>query len=164
MPLDPSVLTASLRSFMDKDYSGFAGFPVDELDAAARWANAVDAYTGGGANIIPIAIEVVPGMAKAALQAGLSGMSVPLAGPLIFDVAFVAYATTLGVGMAPAFVAVPPIPGTLSVALLAQAALSLPPNPSKSPAEQLPLIAGVFDLWFRTATATPPGGSPVPWS
>lgn len=161
MPLVVATLTTELQKFMDDSYGGFVAFPTDELDAAALWAAAIDTYAG--VNLTPP--STASAAAKSALQGGLTGMSAPGAGPAIFDTAFVAYASAMALGMAPAMVGVPPVPGTLVVGLVASAAAALPPNPSKPPAVQLGILAGVIDTWFRTGTATPSGGGPpVPWA
>lgn len=161
MPLVVATLTTELQKFMDESYAGFTGWPADELDAAAKWATAIDTYAG--VNLIPASTAAAA--AKSALQGGLSGMSAPGAGPAIFDAAFVLYAAAIAGGQAPAFVGVPPLPGTLLVGLVASAVAALPPNPPKPPAVQLGILAGVIDAWFRTGSATPSGGgSPIPWS
>lgn len=166
--LDPAVLTDELRKFMDESHGSFIGFPEDELDAAEKWAAAIDAYAGTNLTDLTFLAVVTPlaaSGAKTALVAGLSGMSVPAAGPGVFDVAMTAYAAALGVGMQPGHTATPPVLGSLVVSLAASAAAALPPNPPKPPAVQLAIIAGVIDAWFRTGTATPSGGgSPAFWA
>ena len=96
--LDPAVLTDELRKFMDESHGSFIGFPEDELDAAEKWAAAIDAYAGTNLTDLTFLAVVTPlaaSGAKTALVAGLSGMSVPAAGPGVFDVAMTAYAAAL---------------------------------------------------------------------
>jgi hypothetical protein len=62
------------------------------------------------------------------------------------DAAFAAFAATVGLGMAPAFVAVPPA-APLGVAVLLTA-----PQPTHAAAAAL--FATTIDSWFRTGSAT----------
>jgi hypothetical protein len=160
MALIVLTLTEALRSFMDEDAPNFVGYPADETEAAAAWAAAIDAYTGAGLLLTPL--SATGAVAKPALQAALEGMSVPGAGPVVMEAAFLAYASALVPGMLPAFIGTPP-PPVLSVLLAAQGALAIAtPTP---PAIQGAGVALVIDAWFRLGTATPSGGGPtVPWA
>ncbi len=159
MPLLPTTLVAKIREFNDEKYENFTGFPKSPVEAAAKWAAALDAYTGSGALVFPP--STTGAAAKTAFEIVMA-TSNPATAMVQFDLAFLTYATTLGLGMAPAFVATPPpTPLTPLLAALVPAALVPPGVPA---AVQIGLQASVIDTWFRTALATPPGGSPVPWA
>jgi hypothetical protein len=74
------------------------------------------------------------------------------------ETAFTAFATAVGTGMAPAFVAVPPA-GLVGFA--AQFGGAMP----DTHAEAGDVIATMIDTWMKTGTATPSaGGAAVLWS
>jgi hypothetical protein len=74
------------------------------------------------------------------------------------ETAFASFASTVGTGMAPAFIATPP-PGAVGFA--AQFAGPYP----ETHADAGDQIGSLIDTWMRTGTAVPSGGgSPVPWS
>jgi hypothetical protein len=161
MALIVATLSDALRSFLDPDFSGFVDFPADEVDAASKWSAAIDLYTGSGLLVTPP--STAGPAAKEAMAVAMLGMSAPGVGPVFFDVAFLAYATALGAGMLPAFVATPP-PIPLSTTLVPSALAAVVPG-GVPPSIQVPILAGIIDLWFRTATVTPSGGGvPVPWA
>lgn len=158
MVLDPLLLESKLREFMDESYSGFVGWPANDAEAAQAWGDAIDAYVTG---ITPVSTTVAA--AKAALVLGLSGLSAPGAAVALLDASFAAYAATVGGGMAPAFVAVPPLPGTFTLALSPVLVANAVPGVTGPVA--VAALAACIDLWFRTGTATPSGGGPpVPWA
>lgn len=161
MPLLASVLETELRKFMDPQYAGFQGWPTNDVDTATAWANAIDTYTGGGLAVTPPSASGA--VAKTGLQTGLLGMSAPGAALAIFDVAMLAYATALGLGMAPAFVATPPVaPLTITPPTIATIIASGLAGASSS--QQAAVLATWIDTWFKTATAVPAaGGPPVTW-
>lgn len=161
MALLASVLETELRKFMDPQYAGFQGWPTNDVDTAAAWANAIDVYTGSGLSVFPVSTTGV--IAKGILQTGLLGMSAPGAAIPIFDIALLAYATSLGLGMLPTFVGAPPVlpltvtPPTLVTIIAAGLA-------GASSSEQAALMATWIDIWFKTGTAVPSaGGPPVLW-
>lgn len=146
MPLNAPGLQADLESL-------FADPPATTAECGQAWADAVGAYASG---IVPASTTV------AAAQATLAGAltsafdSGDAASPM--DAAFTAFATTVGTGMAPAFVAAPP-PSPVGFATL-----FAPPFPGTH-AEAASKFATAIDTWCRTGTATPSGGgAPVPWS
>jgi hypothetical protein len=74
------------------------------------------------------------------------------------DAAFQAFGAAVGLGMAPAFVAVPP------PAPVGFASLFAKPYQTSAAAAAAHLTPAI-DAWMRTGTATPAiGGSPIPWS
>lgn len=164
MPRNVVTLHEAMREFMDEDYAGFVSFPVDEADAAERWADAIDRYTGSGASITPPV--VTPGVGSAARDAlalALAGMSTPapVGGPAVMDIAFAAYASTLAGAMITTVItaATPPPLGALSVAL---AAAALPGfTPPGVPAEiQTLALAAAIHAWFSTGTYVGSAGPP----
>lgn len=158
--LSVARLTDELRRTMDPTYEDFAGFPEDDAAAALAWANALDAFTLGGAGVLPP--SSTGAAAKAALVVGLAGMSAPGGFLALADAAFAAYATALAGGMPPATVNVPP-PLPLTIPLIAT---TFPAGMAgASAAVQCAAIAAVIDAWLRTGTSTPvSGGSPAPWT
>lgn len=162
MPLMASVLETELRKFMDPQYAGFQGWPTNDVDTAAAWANAVDVYTAGGFGVTPV--STTGAIAKGLLQTGLLGMSAPGAAIPLFDIAMLSYATSLAVGMLPGgFVGTPPIlpltvtPPTLVTIIAAGLG-------GASSSEQSALLATWIDVWFKTGTAVPvAGGPPILW-
>jgi hypothetical protein len=74
------------------------------------------------------------------------------------ETAFTVFATAVGVGMLPAFVATPP---ATPVGFATQFAGPKPETHAAAASQ----ISGIIDTWMRTGTATPSiGGAPVPWS
>lgn len=143
MPLNSAALAQALLDLGDPETSAAAG---------QAWANAMGEY----------AAEVVPPSTSAAaatstLAGALAAAFVsPAAAPLM-EVAFLAFGATLGLGMAPAFVAVPPAAPVGFAAFLAVS------RDSREAAMQE--LAGLIDTWMRTGTAnTVPPTTPVPWS
>lgn len=145
MPLD----TAGLQP----DIEALASSPGETVAACAtQWANAMGDYA---ASVVPASTTV--SAATSALQTALAGaFASPAAAPGM-ESAFSAFAASVGLGMAPAFVATPP-PGPVGFA--AQFLVQPPTHAAAATA-----IAGLIDVWMRTGTATPSGGGPpVPWS
>jgi len=154
MPLVPAILIQELTKFMDDKAPTFDKFPPDDPAAAKAWATAVDAYASA---VIPPSTAAAA--AKSAMQGALTGMSAPGAAAVAFPGAFSAYAATLGGGMAPAFIAVPP-PAPLVLAPVFILGMTGAPASAV-----VAMMASIIDVWFKTGTATPAaGGSPVPWS
>lgn len=153
MPLTPPILTNELAKFMDDQVPSFEGFP-SATNVGQKWAAAVDAYAS---KVIPASIAAA--IAKTAMAGAMAGASAPGAGTAAIPAAFAAYAATLGGGMAPAFVAVPP-PAPLSLDPAFAVGMS-----GGSASAVISQIVTIVDTWFRTGTATPAlGGPPVPWS
>lgn len=145
-----SLDTAGLQG----DIEDLAADPGDDIAAcAAQWAAAVGDYASG---VVPASTTVAA--AQATLEAALAAaFAQPAAAPAI-ETAFAAFGVTVGGGMAPAFVAVPP---AVPVGFVAQFA---GPKPTTHAAAAL-AISTLIDTWARTGTATPSGGgAPVPWS
>jgi hypothetical protein len=147
MPLVPDDLEADLEDF-------FGDLPNSFALAAAEWAAIFQSYSSG---VIP-ASTTVPTAASALESALATAFQGPQPVGAVVDAAFQTFAATVGSGMAPAFVAVPPPSPPGFVANL------LPPFP---PTHALAAAKwrNVLDVWMRTGTATPSGGgAPVNWS
>lgn len=165
MPRNVVTLHEAMREFMDEDYAGFVSFPTNEADAAVRWANAIDRYTGNGLSITPPAVFPGAGnLAREALVLGLAGMSAPppLGGAAVMDAAFAAYASALAGAMITAVItaATPPPPGALSIALAAAAAPAMIPGGAVTPEIQTLAIASAIHVWFSTGTYVGAAGPP----
>lgn len=146
MPLNPAGLQSALETL-------FAEPPLTASECAQAWADAVGDYAAG---IIP-ASTTVPA-ATTALMAALQAAFESPAAPTDFDLAFTAFATTVGAGMLPAFSAEPP-PLPLGVATLL--ATSSPTHAAAAAS-----FASLIDVWFKTGVATLvlPPNTAVPWS
>jgi hypothetical protein len=146
MPLALPALQAGLQN-------AFAEPPATVAQCAQAWADAVQAYA---AAVVPPSPQVAS--AAATLATALqSAFSAPDAAPGM-ESAFTNFALTVGAGMAPAFVAVPP-PGPVGF----PQQFAGPKPATHAAAAQA--IATLIDTWMKTGSATPAaGGPPVPWS
>jgi hypothetical protein len=146
MPLSAPGLQSDLESL-------FASPPATVAECGQAWADAVGAYASG---VVPASTTVSAAQATLAGALASAFGTEDAASPM--DAAFQAFATTVGTGMAPAFVATPP-PSPVGFATL-----FAPPFP-ETHAAAAQKYATAIDTWARTGTATPSGGgAPVPWS
>lgn len=146
MPLDLPGLQSSLASL-------FASPPADIAGCAQGWADAVGAYASG---IVPTSTTVEA--AQAALAGALaSAFAQPSAIPAL-ELAFAAFAASVGLGMA----GYTPVPPPAPVGFAAQ--FSGPHPPTHAAAAQA--IAGLIDTWMRTGTAIliAPPNTVMPWT
>ncbi len=145
MPLNISALQNGIQTVSQSPAPDIAG-------CAQQWASAATQYATA---VVPPSLTV--SAAGSALTAALAGaFATPLAAPGM-ESAFAAFAASVGVGMAPAFVAAPP-PRPVGFATQ----FALPPPPTAAAAASA--VTTLIDTWMRSATATPAvGGSPVPW-
>jgi hypothetical protein len=147
MPLDASTLAASLADV--------ARNPGDTIPAcASAWAQAIGGYAS---SVLPASTTV--STAQVTLESALAGaFASPAAAPLM-EVAMLAFGATVGIGMLPAFVAVPP---AVPVGFVTFFATQPPPSTHEEAGAQL---AALIDTWMRTGTAnTVIPTTPVPWS
>lgn len=155
MPLDVGGLQSDLASFFADPHVVLVG---EELDVTAsraacaqEWASCMQSYA---AAIVPASTTVAA--AAATLSSALAGAFAAPSAATPVDAAFLAFATTVGSGMA-GFTPVPP-PAPLGIA-------SLLAVTRDTHAEAAAAFASHIDTWMRTGTATPlPSGSPVNWS
>ena len=157
MSLNPQILKTEIRKFTDPNFAQFASWPENIMDSARRFANAIGLYAS---TVIP------PSTTVEAAKVAFIGIFVNIVGepvengPILLPQAFQSFCVALGGGMAPAFVAVPPIwTGNefRSLQILGEGGAS---------AEQCAdLFANIVDVKFRSGTATnTSSGVVVPWS
>jgi hypothetical protein len=149
MPIDVPGMKSGLES-------GFATGASTYAAAATSWSNAIQS---GVAAIVPASVSV--SAAASTLQGQLASafaldVSAPWGVPAM-ELAFTAFALTVGGGMAPAFIAVPPI-GPVGFSSLFSTTY-----PSASAAATA--ISNAITTWLETGTAAPAsGGGAVPWA
>lgn len=146
MPLVAAGLQQSLQALSESPGATIA-------DCAQLWANAIQSYA---APVAPPSATVAAAGALLATQLA-AAFGLPAAASAM-DAAMTSFAATVGAGMAPAFVAVPP-PAPVNFALL-----FAEPYPTTA-AEFGQRVGSAIDAWMRTGTATPAlGGAPIPWT
>lgn len=151
MPLNPAALTSS----PGLPGAGGADYPATRAECAQAWATAVGAWATG---IIPASTTVVA--AQATLQTALlSAFGGPDAATVAtaMDAAFLAFATTVGGGMA-GFVPVPPV-APVGFALLFA-------SPAATRADGVAKVATRLQSWMITGVSTlaVPPFTPTIWS
>lgn len=139
MPLLRKTLEIEIRKITDEDFVDFEGFPRDKEEACLRWSFVFSKYCQ---TIIPTSTNVE--MARQELQLNLMSLN---GDPNVFTTALLKFATTLGLGMQPAFTATPP---PLSLILTPSTSLGLSGGSAKDVAVSL---STTIDSWFRTGTA-----------
>jgi len=146
VPLVVSTLQSALQSTFEHPGATIA-------DCSSLWVSAIGSY------FTPVAPpSTTVAAAQATLQTQLAAAFALPSAASAMDAACTAFAATVGAGMAPTFVAVPPPAPVNWAALFAE------PYPETA-AEAAQKIATALDAWARTGTATPSaGGSPIPWS
>lgn len=157
MALDSAGLPDELEPFFAEppvvtNPDGSANVAATQTACANEWGLIMEAYA---ADIVPASTTV--SSAAATLASALEAAFATPAAAAAVDAAFAAFATTVGTGMAPAFVATPP-PAPLGIAVLLAAS---PPTHAAAAAA----FATLIDTWMKTGTAVPAGGGPaVPWT
>ncbi|MCA9610257.1 MAG: hypothetical protein KC619_31895 [Myxococcales bacterium] len=145
-----ALLLSALSSGLE---TAAASPPETVADAAGAWADAMQAYAAG---VTPASTTVAAAAAtlETALTAAFANR--PDAASAM-ELAFTAFATTVGGGMA-GYTPTPP-PGPVGFA--ARFAAASPATHAAAAAA----MAGIIDTWMRTGSATPSGGgAPVAWS
>lgn len=146
MALVSAALQASFLDLMNNKGATAAA-------CAALWATAFGSYA---ASVVPPSVTVPA--AQATLQSALASAFASPSAMAAMDAAFTAAAVTIGAGMAPAFIAVPP-PAPIGWATV----LAAPYAATNGAAATK--IANAIHAWMLTGLATPvPPGPPVPWS
>lgn len=127
--------------------------PSTHAEAADLWADAIVNYA---ASVAPPAVGV--SALKGALVGVFTGAFSSAAAAPLMEPAMAIFGAGVGLGMAPAFVAVPPA-GTVNFASLWVATTD---NTDQAADD----LAGAIDTWMKTGTATAiaPGSTPVNWS
>lgn len=153
MALNTSGLEEDLEELFSNPASGFAG-------VADQWGNVLSDYVQAivpASTTVTAAVSTLKTSLATAFEAGqIDGTGATTAASL--ELAFAAFAATIGSGMAPTFVATPP---TLPVGW-ASALASTPPSTHAEAADR---YSNLIDVWMRTGTAVPSiGGSSINWS
>lgn len=156
MALDSAGLQSDLASFFAAPPLTMDGDDVDyatsRQQCAAEWASAMTTF---GTAIVPASSTVAA--ASFVLSVALASAFASGSAASAVDAAFQTWAASVGAGMAPAFVAVPPPSPPGFVAGLGSTRASHGAAAS--------YWAGLLNTWARTGTATPSGGgAPVAWS
>lgn len=159
MPLDTAGLQSDLQDLCESppvalNPDGTANHAAMRTACSNEWGAIMESYASG---IIPASTTVSSAAATlaAAMEAAFA-MPDPLAIPAV-EAAFLAFATTLGTGMAPAFTATPPPAPPPFAAFMAV------PKPTHAAAAVA--LTAVIDTWMKSGTATPSGGgSTVNWT
>ena len=153
MPLNTPTLGTELQTLFTSPPETFAACAQD-------WADAIENYSltvVPPSTTIAAAATILNTSLVVAFQAGAADPTGVSIAPLL-EVAFVTFATTVGIGMAPAFVATPP---PAPVGWAAALAGSAPDAHAAAASKYRDLI----DLWMRTGTAVPSAGGPAqPWA
>lgn len=127
----------------------FANPVGDEASARSSWKSAIQTLT---AAVVPASTTVAA--AAATFETAITGFNAPSAAQASLEAALVTFAATVGTGMAPAFVATPPV---------APVGLSFPTEDNAQDAADA--IIDTINTWLKTGTAVPSGGGPpVNWS
>lgn len=144
-----SLNLAGLKSQLAEN---FASPGATAAACGQQWGDAMSAYASG---IVPASTTV--SAAAATLSTALTAAFATGSAIALMDTAFLAFAVTVGAGMAPAFVATPPAaPPSFGVVF----AVLYPTHALAADA-----IGALIDVWMKTGTATPSGGgAPVLWS
>lgn len=143
---------ASLKSALEAFFGNLPS-PCTHAACAQEWADALEDYAS---DVVPPSSAAAA--AGAALQAALAAAFATPAAAAAMDAAFQTFATTLGAGMAPAFVATPP------ATPVGWPTLMLPPFETTH-AGAAQKMADAIDAWMKTGTAVPSGGgAAAPWS
>jgi hypothetical protein len=146
MPLTTPLLQSALEAL-------FAEPPPTGGACADAWACAMLDYAAG---ILPPSATV--DAAADTLAAALAAAFATPAAALAVDDAFMAFAVTVGGGMAPAYVATPP-PAALGIASLFTA-------PAPTHVAAAATFGALIDTWLRTGTAqlVAPPFAVLPWT
>jgi hypothetical protein len=151
MPLLLPTLVDELRKIIDNEFSGFEGFPTNDVQTADRWAAAFGTYMVGITNPPPGAGTIAGHSAgRSAMAAALAGMSVPGLAIVLLPLGFAAYAAAFAGTTAPFVSGPPPAP------------LVMPPLPPASGLVAATALAAVIDAWTRTGLTGLPPASPAP--
>lgn len=130
-----------------------------KAEAAGQWADAMESYATG---VVPALAAGVMDAAKATLVTALTSAfanTSASATATAMETAYLAFATTMAAGMAPAFVGTPP-PGLVGF-------LALMSVNKDTKAEFAEDWDAAIDAWMRTGLAQAAGGPPPPpilWS
>jgi hypothetical protein len=143
---------AALKSSPGLPGAGNADYPPTLAACVTAWCAAIQAWASA---VVPASTTVAA--ATATLNGALTAAFGTTGAAAAMETAMTAFGATVGGGMAPAFVAVPP-PAPVGFATLFS---------SNSATKQggVDKVADALHAWALTGTATPSGGGPaVNWS
>ena len=152
MPLIPATLISELTNLTVPE-----NMPTDIPSMAIDYGTIIDNYAK---TVIPVIVPGSSDAAKAAFISSMQGVSTSAANFIpVFTSSLTTYGATLGLGMQPAFTAIPP-PAPIVIAALVPSGLA-----GATGAQQAQLLGTLIDAWFRTGTAVNnSSGVTVPWS
>ena len=151
MALTKSILEAEIKKFSDESFILFNKFPENPQEVTSFWSSAINNYAIG---VTPPSISGAA--AKSQLEANWLGLSQSALG--LFESGLIAYAVTLGLGMQPAFTAIPP---TLPLVLSPVYVLGINGGSASDCAK---LMSTIIHTWFKTGLAiNNVSGVTVPW-
>ena len=149
MALIQSSLSSSLNSL-------FSDPPDTAVMCARKWAEAMRDYSLSitpPSTTVALASELLATTLTSLFQSSLSASTTATA----MEAAWAVYATSVGVGMSPSYVATPPL-GLVGFLSLASAT----PPTSSAAADS---FSNAIHLWMSTGIAVPvPPGPSVPWT
>jgi hypothetical protein len=147
MTLNPDDLKDDLKDLVTSP-------PPSAAAAAQAWATAVRSYAGG---VLPVAAAPAVAAAAGVLQTALVAAFATPSAAAAMEAEFMAFGASVGLAMAPAFVATPPAGPVGFVTLFATKRSSANAGAAA--------VSGAIDAWMKTATAVPSvGGAAVPWA
>lgn len=142
MALNKSILRTGLQTFCDESFTGFVNFPGSYGEASTMWANAFDSYAR---MVTPV--SSTSQAAKTAFRQQF--MLSQDAQDISFLVScFVKYVQVLATGMAPTFIATPPLKSALNLRVLEDLGLN-----GASTFECVNTLTTLVDTWMRTGVA-----------
>lgn len=142
MALSKSILKSNLQTFCNENSPSFSGFPESFGGAATVWAKAFDAYAK---MVIPASSTTQA--AKTAFRQQFR-LSQDMQDISFLSACFAAYTKVLAAGMAPAFIATPPLQSALNLRILQE----LGTNGSSS-SDCIDTLVALVDTWMRTGIA-----------
>lgn len=160
MALLPIKLGMALSSFVDSKSPFFVAAPSSIPDAADKWTNAFHGYMSLVSPPAPALMSAAQGAKAVMYTSILSAFTTQSFNTLLPNI-LLAYATTLALGFAPNYIAIPPISPPALAPVFAR---TLNGGSAMEFVAQLVLV---IDAWMRTGTAslvTPTGTlPPIPW-
>lgn len=142
MALSKSILKTSLQTFCDEGSVNFVSFPGSFGEAATMWANAFDTYA-----------KMVTPMSSTSQAAKTAFRQQFVLSQDAQDISFLVscftkYVQVLATGMAPIFIATPPLKSALNLRVLEDLGLN-----GASTFECVNTLTTLIDTWMRTGVA-----------
>lgn len=142
MALGKSVLKASLQTFCNENSPLFGKFPESFGEAATVWADAFDTY----ARMVTPASSTIQA-AKTAFRQQFVLLQ-DMQDISFLSACFAAYTKVLAAGMAPAFIATPPLQSALNLRMLQELGTN-----GASSSDCIDTLVALVDTWMRTGIA-----------